>query len=174
MADLGFFQDQRVELIEGEIIQMPPQKDLHAAAMSLTSKAISRAFGQEYWVRSQLPLRLDADSEPEPDVAVVKGNERDYIGTGHPREALLVVEISDTTLRYDRGEKAALYASHGIADYWIVNLQQGNMEIYRDPLPDPLHRFGWRYGNTIVFTKADSIAPLAMPEASIRAADCLP
>src|SRR3954468_9558284 len=117
MADLGLFQDQRVELIEGEIVEMAPQKDNHAGSVSLVHRALSHAFGDGFWVRMQMPLTLNDQSEPEPDVSVVPGGERDYMrGAGHPRGALLVVEVSDTTLSYDRERKASLYAAAGIED----------------------------------------------------------
>src|SRR5687767_4018897 len=93
MGELGWFADQRVELIDGEVVEMPPKKDVHVACVSLVAKAVARAFGPGYWVRTQDPLHLINESEPEPDVAVVKGSERDYVGTGHPTGALLVVEV---------------------------------------------------------------------------------
>src|SRR6266853_670905 len=120
MAELGLFDGQRVELVDGEIMQMPPQKNWHFVTIKLVEEALESAFGPGYWVRTQGPINLGATSEPEPDIAVVAGKPRDY--RAHPNAALLVVEVSDTTLAYDRGRKASLYASASIADYWIVNL----------------------------------------------------
>jgi Uma2 family endonuclease len=174
LADLGWFRNQRVELIDGEILEMPPQKDLHAAAISLTAEALSRSFGPGFWVRQQFPLHLSETSEPEPDVAVVKGAIRDYVGTGHPTTALLVVEVSDATLRYDRGAKASFYAAHGIADYWIVNLQERRLEVYRDPIADAKQRFGYRFENIARYSQAETAAPLAAPGSAIAVADLVP
>src|SRR5437868_4680709 len=85
MGEMGLFQGQRVELIDGEIIQMAPQRDVHAACIALAARALERAFGPAYWVRHQLPVEVSKYSEPEPDISVVSGSPRDFIGTGHPR-----------------------------------------------------------------------------------------
>jgi Uma2 family endonuclease len=174
LADLGWFRDQRVELIDGEIIEMPPQKDTHFMAIGLTAEALAKAFGDGYWVRIQGPLHLGESSEPEPDVAVVKGTIRDYAGAGHPTAALLVVEVSDTTLRYARGDKASFYAAHGIADYWVVNLRERRLEVYRDPIADTKQRFGYRFENIVHYSQAETAALLAAPAAAVVVADLLP
>ena len=132
MADAGLFVDQRVELIEGEILMMSPMNPAHAASLQLAAKALELAFGEGYSVRAQLPLHLDDCSEPEPDLAVVPGSPRDY--PNHPRTALLVVEISDTTLEFDRGRKREIYACAGIPEYWIVNLPDRRIEVHRLPI----------------------------------------
>ena len=121
LTDLGFFDRQRVELIGGRIIQMAAQRDVHTAAVSLARDAVAAAFGPGYWVRVQAPLHMGRWSGPEPDVSVVPGSARDYVGTGHPKSALLVVEVSDTTLRFDRRVKQGMYAKYDIQHYWIVN-----------------------------------------------------
>jgi Uma2 family endonuclease len=108
LADQGYFQDRRVELIEGEIIEMPVLKPPHVMAMILTADVLGAAFGRGFHVRTQAPLNLGEASEPEPDLAVVPGGPRDY--PEHPTTALLVVEVSETTLAIDRGRKASLYA----------------------------------------------------------------
>jgi Uma2 family endonuclease len=87
MVESGVFDGQNVEFIDGEVLDMAPQKDVHAAAVSLAFKAVWHAAGKKVWVRSQLPLRVGETSEPEPDVSVVPGSERDYVGTGHPIRA---------------------------------------------------------------------------------------
>jgi Uma2 family endonuclease len=174
MGEAGIFQEERVELIDGEIIQMAPQKDTHALAVGLCNEAVRQAFGSGYWVRVQLPLSLGPGSEPEPDISVVRGTVRDYSGKGHPTSALLVIEVSDTTLLYDRSRKQALYAAWEIADYWIVNLQQPSVEVYRQPIIDGAD---WRrstYQDKTVLHKNDAIAPLAMPQQQIAVADLLP
>lgn len=174
LGELGFFRNQRVELIAGKIIKMAPQLDLHAAALGLVQRAVERAFGSEFWVRPQLPLQIDRWSGPEPDISVVPGGPRNYVGTGHPRSALLIVEVSDTTLRLDRGRKAALYAKAGVADYWIVNLPERQVEIFRKPLADKSARFGHRYADISVATANATITLLAAPNATVAVADLLP
>ncbi len=122
MAELGFFEGKRVELIEGEIIEMAPMKSPHATSVSLVGEVLRESFGKKFYVRSQLPLSFSKINEPEPDVAVVKGKIRDFTDS-HPKTAELVVEISDATLRYDRTGKMSLYAKNKIQDYWIVNVK---------------------------------------------------
>jgi Uma2 family endonuclease len=170
MAAIGLFQDQRVELIEGEVITMAAQSNAHVAGVSLVPDALRAAFGPDYWVRVQAPLHVGEHSAPEPDVAVVQGSPRDY--TEHPTSALLVVEVSDRSLAYDRAEKASLYARGGIADYWIVNLVDGQVEIYREPQQQDAQRYGFGYGKREV--ASDGIAPLAIPQSLIATSDLLP
>jgi Uma2 family endonuclease len=172
MVDLGWFQDQRVELIDGEILERPVPNNPHVVAMSLTEDALRSAFGSGFWIRPQSPITLGSASEPEPDLAVVPGKPRDY--TSHPTTALLVVEISDSSLSYDRKEKASLYARAGIADYWIVNLVNGQLEVCRDPALDPLQAFGFGYSSHIILHSGNAIAPLAAPNTPIAVADLLP
>jgi Uma2 family endonuclease len=174
MADLGLFDGQRVELIEGTVVQMPPQKNFHVIGIDLVHQALSSAFGSSYWVRLQAPLHLGPRSAPEPDAAVVPGGSRDYAATGHPTTALLIVEVSDTTLPYDRGRKASLYTHAGIADYWILNLVQQQLEVYRRPVPDPTQHYRHGYADVLVLTPQDHVALLAAPKKRIAVAELLP
>jgi Uma2 family endonuclease len=174
MADLGWFDNQRVELMEGTVVKMPPQKNFHGIGIGLAEVAAEAAFGPRHWVRTQLPLHLDRRSAPEPDVAVVPGGPRDYTATDHPTTALLIIEISETTLAYDRGRKASLYARAQIADYWIVNLIDRRLEVRRTPTPDPSQRYGWRYQDILLLGPGDRIAPLAVPKKRITVTDLLP
>jgi Uma2 family endonuclease len=173
LADTGFFFKRRVELLGGRIIEMAAQKDLHSAAVGKAQRAAERAFGPGFWGRPQLPLHLGRWSGPEPDVAVVPGGPDDYVGTGHPKSALLVIEVSDTTLRYDRRNKGRRYARAGYADYWIVNLFDRCVEIHRRPVRDPSARLGWRYEEVTVLTPPASMTPLAAAN-PILIADLLP
>lgn len=170
LAEQGYFRGQRVELIEGEIVETPPQKNQHAVALGLGLRVLEAAFGSNAWVRPQLPLRLE-ESEPEPDLAVVAGSPRDYAGKDHPTTALLVVEISDTTLSFDQRRKSIIYARAGIEDYWIINLPRLKLEVRRKPQLDSGE---WGYTSTQIFDIADSMAPLAAPQVAIVVADLLP
>jgi Uma2 family endonuclease len=174
LAELGWFRNQRVELIEGEIIQMPPQKNFHAVAIGLAEQALEGAFGPGHWVRTQLPLHLRPRSAPEPYVAVVPGSPRDYATRDHPTTALLIVEVSDTTLAYDRSRKASLHARTGISDYWIVNLIDRQLELRRNPVPDRTQRYRFGYADVLMLSAADHVIPLAAPAARIAVADLLP
>ncbi|MBM3237413.1 Uma2 family endonuclease [Candidatus Poribacteria bacterium] len=174
MAELGVLAPgERVELIEGEVIQMSPQNSPHTTAVILVAEALRTAFGQGYVIRTQAPLALSEISEPEPDVAVVSGMPRAY-RDAHPTTALLIVEVSDTTLTYDRGWKASLYAKAGIEDYWIVNLVHQRLEVYRNPVLMPEQPFGYGYRNVALYMAADSVAPLAAPQSFVVVVDILP
>jgi Uma2 family endonuclease len=135
MADIGFFQGQRAELLEGEVMVLSPQNPGHYTATHRLAELLHAAFGSAYYVRMQGPIELGPHSEPEPDVAVVPGS-RDQYASQHPKSAALIVEISDSSLAWDRGRKASLYARAGIADYWIVNLVDRRLEVRRSPVAD--------------------------------------
>ena len=174
MLDLGWFQDQRVELIDGEVIDMPAQKNFHALAITLTEDALKSAFGTNCWVRVQMTLDLTPLSSPDPDLAVVAGSPRSHATATNPTTALLVVEVSETTLWYDRNRKAPLYSAANITDYWIINLVQRQLEVYRDPVADSTQLFGFRYNSRTILDPPDTVTPLAAPQASITVADLLP
>lgn len=173
MAEAGLFEGRHVELIEGQVIEMSPMGSLHATAVALTARALEKAFGQGYFVRWQIPLAASEISEPEPDVAVIAGDVRDY-REAHPTTAFLIVEIADTSLAYDRTHKASVYAKAGIADYWVVNLIDRQLEVRRNPLPDAAQPFGFGYADVKILSAADSISPLSMPQATVAVADLLP
>lgn len=164
-----FRPDERVELLDGEILTMTPQKSLHSAAVYVISKHLDGLFGLGYLVRSQLPLALDPASEPEPDIAVVPGQPWDF-RDAHPTTAELIVEVADTSLRFDR-QKGPLYARAGIPEYWIVNLVDGILEVYREPVTMGT---GWDYRLVKRLSGHDHVTPLAKPDAAISVADLLP
>ncbi len=175
MLDLGWFQDQRVELIDGEILDTPSQKNYHGAAITQSMDALRVALGTGFWVRNQLSLDLSPYSVPDPDLAVVPGSPQGVTAaTPNPTTALLVVEVSDSTLSYDRSYKASLYSAAGITDYWIVNPVQRQLEVYRDPVADSTQLFGFRYNSRTILDPPDKVSPLAAPHASITVADLLP
>jgi Uma2 family endonuclease len=173
MADAGLFQNQRVELIDGEIVEMSPQNTQHSVALGLTEVALRKLFGIEYWLRIQLPLDRGDLSEPEPDIAVVRGTPRDYLN-GHPTAAVLLVEVSDSTLQYDRRRKGSLYASAGIQEYWIINLIDRKLEVYRSPEPDAAQPFGFRYSVAQSLGTGEFVSPLAAAQSKISVTDLLP
>jgi Uma2 family endonuclease len=164
--------EDRLELLGGEMIVKEPQHRPHATAILLVVRALERVFGSGWTVQPQLPVALDDESEPEPDVSVVRGEPRDYLD--HPSHVALVVEVALSRLGFDRERKGSLYARAGIADYWIVNLPDRRLEIYRGPVPDTDALFGWRYGQVTTLAADGAVSPLAVPGASVPVADLLP
>jgi Uma2 family endonuclease len=150
-----------------------PQGSRHAVAIELALRALQRAFGPAWRVRVQLPVALEAESEPEPDLSVVAGDPRDS-SLSHPARPVLIVEVAETSLTFDREHKGSLYARAGVMDYWIVNLVDGELEVYRDPVAAPLAPFGWQYGPRQALIATGTIAALAVPSAGISVADLLP
>jgi len=161
-----FAPGERVELIDGEILKLNPQGSFHATAVRLVEDALRLTFGAGFDVRAQLPIALGTHSEPEPDVAVVPGSPRDYRET-HPSTAVLIVEVADTTLEYDRVRKGGIYARADIPDYWLINLVDRCVEVYRDPVQGS-YQAGTR------FMPGDRISPLAARNAPLAVADMLP
>ncbi len=168
---LGLFEPgERLELIRGEIIEKMPQKPFHATALSLSLEALYdlARSAPNVSVRCQLPISLPGSSEPEPDLAVVRGSARDYQSRHpEPEEILLIVEVSDTTLSFDRTDKANLYAEAGIVEYWVLNVTDRLVEIRRDPASGE-----YRTLQTVLDT--GSLAPLFAPTELVNVVDLLP
>lgn len=162
----GFSADARVELLDGEIIDMSPQKSAHATAVGLVEDVLRGCIDEGYHIRSQKPLALDDRSEPEPDIAVVPGRLRDYADR-HPDTALLIVEVADTSLAYDQVSKALAYARNGIADYWILNLRDRALEVCREADDRG-------YGQRRLIDARGQATPLVAPQCVIRVDDLLP
>lgn len=173
MAEMGLFADRRVELIEGQVIDMAAMRSPHAVAVDLMDAALKAVFGPGYYIRQQKPFVVSDISEPEPDVAVIKGKIRDFTDA-HPTEAALLVEVADSSVTYDRTVKQSLYASAGIADYWIVNLVARQLEVYRQPVAKPDAKYGFCYAALNIYQAGQIVAPLAMPGSSVAVSDILP
>lgn len=173
LVDLGVFEGEPLELIDGQLVVAEPQGAYHAAAVGATADALRAALPPGWTVRVQAPVSLDAESEPEPDLAVVSGRPADY-RTGHPRQPVLVVEVAHTSLEFDRRHKSSLYARAGLRDFWIVNLVERVLELHRDPAPDPAAPYGWAYRNVRTLASPATIAPLAFPSSPLSVGDLLP
>lgn len=174
LIDLGAFEPgERLELLGGQLVVREPQGRPHATGIRLVARALRVVFGPDWTIEAQLPVALDDESEPEPDIAVVPGGPRDYIES-HPNRPELVVEVALASLALDRGEKASLYARAGVADYWIINLVDDVVEVYRGPVADPHGAYGWRYASTATLRRGDSVTPLALPDSAIPVSDLLP
>lgn len=133
MIEAGILdENERVQLIDGVLVAMTPQGRLHAFVIQELNRLLVRALADDYKVLTQLPLTLGGDSEPEPDLAVVRAEDA-RSRTRHPETALLVIEVAGDSLRLDRESKAVLYARAGVPEYWIVNLAAASVEVFRDP-----------------------------------------
>jgi Uma2 family endonuclease len=174
LIDLGIFQPgEHLELLGGHLIVSEPQGTLHTTAVGLVEDALRLCFGAGWVVRCQMPIALDDESEPEPDVAVVPGTRHDYV-LAHPARPALVVEVAESSLIADRGTKASLYARAGIADYWILNLVDRVLEVCREPVTTPTEPSGGRYREIAIVHTGTSIAPLARPDAPVALDALLP
>jgi len=135
MAEAGILgEDDRVELIEGEVIAMSPIGSRHASCVDRHIALLNRRIGDRAILRVQGPIRLDDCSEPEPDLVLLRTRE-DFYSPGHPRpdDVHLLIEVMDTTAAFDRGIKVALYARAGISEVWLVDLNQERVEVHRRP-----------------------------------------
>jgi Uma2 family endonuclease len=174
LVEAGIFRSgERLELLAGHLVVREPQGSSHATAIGLAEEGLRACFGPGWVVRVQMPIALDDDSEPEPDIAVVPGTWRDY-ELGHPSRPVLLVEVAEASLDADRGPKAALYARAGVPDYWIVNLVDRVLEVRREPAASPDVPSGWRYRAVTSLRPGASIAPLSRPGVLIEVAALLP
>src|SRR6266508_6481514 len=174
LIDLGVFQpSEDIELIGGELMVAEPQGAPHYTAIRKTAKALEAVFGPGWEVRTEGPIGLDDESEPEPDVAVVPGAPDDY-ARAHPSRPALTVGVAESSLALDRHRKGSLYARAGLPDYWVLNLVDRVLEMYREPAPDSAAPFGWRYARREVFDASARVTPLAAPGSSIPVSHLLP
>ncbi|MCS7066067.1 MAG: Uma2 family endonuclease [Fimbriimonadales bacterium] len=146
------------------MVTMPPEGSDHAFVKSTATQQFARQQPVDWHLRVESPLRLGS-SEPVPDLAVVPGKPADYRHQ-HPTKALLVIEIADTSLEHDRTKKLALYAKAGIPEYWIINLLERVLEVYREPS-------GKRYKSIRYYTLDETVSPLFAPEWQIAVSSLL-
>lgn len=156
-----FSEDENVELIEGEIVIMPPIGSSHAFSVTELSETLYDKIGKQAKMRVQNPVQLGDLSEPQPDIVLVRRVEHGYRQT-HPRadDILLLVEVADTTLKYDRETKILLYARYGISEVWLVNLTDKCVEVYREPSPTG-------YKSSRRFDPGESLTPINFPDMTI-------
>jgi Uma2 family endonuclease len=170
VRESGVWDGLRTLLIRGTIWEQGPMNPPHANSVDLISELLRSAFGSQFRVRCQLPLVLGFDTDPMPDVAVVRGGVRNF-ATAHPTTADLVVEVADTTLYQDTTTKAELYAEAGIQEYWVVDVGQSQLIVFRDPAPISIGGFHYRSKKTLL--KTDTVSPLALPGNTFLIADLL-
>jgi Uma2 family endonuclease len=165
MGEVGILtEDDRVELIEGELIAMSPIGSEHSGTVNALTRILVQTVGDRGVVAVQNPVQLDDLSEPQPDFAVLKPREDDYRrATPRPDEVLLIVEVANTSLAYDRAVKRSLYARHGIPEFWIVNLAAGEVEVCRVPTGD-------QYASIAHVGRDGILEPALLPGATIPVA----
>jgi Uma2 family endonuclease len=173
MAATGLFDGKHVELIEGQVIEMSPMGSPHRTAVILIGEALRKAFPSGYFVQVQSPLDLGEFSDPEPDVAVIAGAVRDYTDA-HPTTAVLIVEVADSSLTYDRTTKASLYAKAGLVEYWLLNLIDRQLEVHRHPIANAAVPLGFGYAEVTQYNASEFVTPLTATSATIAIADLLP
>ena len=169
MAEAGILKpDERVELIEGEIIVMPPIGPEHAWDVDLTGDFITRRLDNRHIVRNQNPIHLSDGSEPQPDIAILVRKSVGY-GAAHPTPAdvLLVIEVADSSLEYDRNVKAQLYGRNNIPETWVKNLPEDCIERFTEPGPEG-------YGQHTIHRRGETLTPVSLPDLELAVEDLLP
>src|SRR5713101_2155097 len=175
LIEQGIFQPgERLELLAGQLVVREPQGTPHATGIRLVTRALRGAFQADTWiVDMQLPVALDEESEPEPDVTVTAGDPRDFLPS-HPAQPVLVVEVAQSSLAFDRAEKGSLYARARVQEYWIINLVDRVLEVYREPALDANAPCGWAYRVALTLGSGQHVTPLAAPTARIAVVELLP
>jgi Uma2 family endonuclease len=171
MAEAGILRpEERVELIEGVVVTMSPIGDPHVIAVVRLTRIFGSRLLTQVDISVQNPVRLGPQIDPEPDIAVIRRGEADpqpgrfnYPATG---DVVLLVEVSESSLEYDTGEKAHLYARHGLPELWVLDLTGDRLIVHRDPTPDG-------YANVRVLARGESISPLAFEEITFMADEIL-
>lgn len=161
LVDLGAFEDEKIELLEGVLVPMSPVGFPHCFSVQALTELLVLALAGRATIRPQLPFAASDLSEPEPDFIVAPRS--DYL-TGHPDEAHLIIEVSESSLAKDRGVKLRIYALRGVPEYWIVNLVDRRVEVHRDP-----EASGFR--TTLTYEPGDSIRLVRFPDVALRVSD---
>jgi Uma2 family endonuclease len=172
LGDLGMFEGRRAMLIDGVIVEEGAMNPPHRIGLELSSEALRTAFGVGWRVCVQMPLILGQSTDPEPDIAVVAGTPRG--NSSHPTTAALVVEVADSSLRFDTTVKLAAYAAGSITDYWVLDVNARQLLVFRDPRADLTAAHGHTYPTQRTLGPTDAIAPLAAPGGTVTVADLLP
>lgn len=169
MAAAGIFHpEERVELIAGKIIRMSAKGTAHTAAVRRTARILRNLLANQAEVYTQDPIQLDDFSEPEPDIAVVRIDPLDY-ADHHPTpsEIYLIIEVADSSLKYDRETKGKAYAKSGLADYWVLDVNERKLHVFREPNQEGYH-------SEVIFSEEASVSALQFPDVAIALQDMLP
>ena len=169
MAKVGILhEDDRVELIDGRIVEMPPIGSHHSSSVKDVKQTFRDYDGERVTVGIQDPVRLDDGSEPQPDISILRLRADNY-RNAHPGPAdiLLLIEVSDSSIIYDRNVKVSLYARAGIIETWLINLVADCIEVYREPGAQG-------YQQSLILHRGDTITPQALPDITLNVDDILP
>jgi Uma2 family endonuclease len=164
LVQLGLFENERVELLRGVLVTMSPQGKAHAGLTYWLAKRLTLALGERWEVRSHSPFAASDDSEPEPDISVSAARANPM--SGHPSTAVLVIEVSDSSILKDRRVKAPIYAQAGVSEYWLVDISGGELcvEIHSEPSHEGFRRVE-------VLRAGDVLRPIALPEIEIAVSE---
>lgn len=173
LADQGFFEGQRVELLDGEIVIMSPPSPQHSGGTVRVDRLLRDLFDEGYVIWTPGTLVAGDRSQVEPDVSVVRGEIAQF-DHAHPETAILVVEVAKTSLAYDVGRKKHLYALMNVTEYWVLDVVSRRLIVHREPVDAAEAPFGRDYASIVEVTEGGSISPLAAPQATLAVADMLP
>ncbi|MEH1926922.1 MAG: Uma2 family endonuclease [Nostoc sp.] len=167
LVELGFFsEDDRVELIRGEIVQMAAKGTPHSVCGTRLYRELFKLLGERATLRGQEPIIISEDSEPEPDMVIVQNRPDDYLADHpNPSDVFLAIEIADSSLKYDQQVKLPLYAEANISDYWIFNLVNYYLECYSEPYQDLQDKFGYR--RKLIYLPDESVNLPSFPDLSL-------
>ena len=173
LGKTGLFRDKKTMLLHGVLYVMVLPKPPHDTALNLAYEFLRAAFPTGHHVRNQQGFDIGTDTDPGPDLAVVSGAIRDYSGRT-PTAAVLIVEVSDSSLFTDLTEKAELYATAGVPEYWVVDLVNRQLVVFRDPTPLAKELGATTYQTRLTFGPADAVSPISAPSATITVSELLP
>ena len=168
MAEAGILaKEERIELLDGEIVQMAPIGNRHLNSVNWLADLMREAIGHRAMVQVQGPIQLDDATAPQPDIAVIRRRSINDIGPTLPADVFLLVEVADSSLEFDRGEKLARYAAAGIPEVWVVNLRFAELEVNTEPQ-------GNGYTNFRAIPLGGRVSPRAFPDVALELADFIP
>lgn len=168
LGEAGIFhEDDRVELLNGDIVIMAPIGIRHMKAVRRLINTLKKRLGDRCLLDAQNPVMIDGRSEPQPDILLLRPEADVRDSAPLPEDVFLLVEVADSSLQYDRTDKRAAYARTGIAEYWLLDLTRNELLVWRDPA-------GGEYRTELRFTAAQAVAPLAFADAEFAVADLLP
>ena len=173
LGKTGLFDHTRTMLIDGEIILMANPSNAHDTALGKTDDWLRTVFATGHHVRAQMGFDVGEDTDPSPDLAVVTGARADY-QSGKPRVAVLIVEVADSSLFFDTTTKAEKYATAGVQDYWVIDLENRQLIVFRDPVPLPAALGANAYRQRTTHGPDATVSPLTAPQSSVKVADLLP
>jgi len=173
LAKAGFLDGLRTILIDGEILVVPNPGTHHDTALSLIFAFLQPLCPTGHYLRNQQSFNVGTANDPAPDLALVPGVIRDYTNQA-PTIALIIVEVADTSLALDTTTKAELYATAGVPEYWVIDLEHRQLIVFRDPQPLPKGLGATAYKTHLTFAPTDRVTPLSAPQASILVSELLP